>query len=383
MAVRIIEDKTHNVLEAAEIRIRNLFSNGFKVYMAFSCGKDSLCMSEIVYQMILRGEIDKSLLTVVFVDEEGLYRSMVEAAERWQKKFTKIGVPFKWMCLPFKQTSCLDKLSQAESWITFEPGKEDIWIRQPPKGAITDSPYLKYPGQMNYQTFDKVALADGVIMTGVRIQESVQRLHAVAAMSKKTIAPGGLFYPIYDWTDNDIWLYIKENRLEFPEIYMRLYEAGCSRRNLRLCSFFGDTTTTGLRWVAQTDPELWEKIEKRYPNAYLVLLYWDSEMFGRSTRSRKEMEKDQAGKDYRALCQDVLYLHPERYTIPPDTKRRLSSFKCYFVKSWGFATETEYRILYECLIRGDPKMRTLRALWVKTFGKSNEMMRKEVKPFEK
>ena len=127
----------------------------------------------------------------------------------------------------------------------------------------------------------------------------------------------------------------------------------------------------------------WEKIEKRYPNAYLVLLYWDSEMFGRSTRSRKEMEKDQAGKDYRALCQDVLYLHPERYTIPPDTKRRLSSFKCYFVKSWGFATETEYRILYECLIRGDPKMRTLRALWVKTFGKSNEMMRKEVKPFEK
>lgn len=72
MAVRTIEDKMHTVLDAAKSRIRNAFSNGIKVYMAFSCGKDSLVMSDLVYQMILSGEIDKKLLTVIFVDEEGL-----------------------------------------------------------------------------------------------------------------------------------------------------------------------------------------------------------------------------------------------------------------------------------------------------------------------
>ena len=379
MAVKTIEDKTHTVLDAARIRIRNAFSNGIKVYMAFSCGKDSLVMSDILYQMLLGGEIDKSLLTVVFIDEEGLYRSMVENAERWQKKFTAIGVPFLWICLPFKQASCLNQLSNTESWITFEPGKEDVWMRQPPKGAITDSPYLKYPGEMNYQTFDKVAFADGIMMVGVRTQESVQRLHAVAAVSKTSPKPGSLFYPIYDWTDNDIWLYIKERNLEFPEIYMRLYEAGCSRRGLRLCSFFGDTTTVGLRWIAQTDPELWDKIEKRYPNAYLVLLYWDSEFFSRSTAKRRELEKDEEKKDYRALCQDILYLHPERYHIPPETKSTLSSFRSYFVQSWGFATQTDYRDLYEALLIGDPKRRKLRALWTKTFLRANTEMRKEVR----
>lgn len=377
MAVKTIEDKTHNVLEAAQIRLRNVFSNGIKVYMAFSCGKDSLVMSDIVYQMILRGEIDKKLLTVIFVDEEGLYRSMVENAERWQRKFKSIGVPFHWLCLPFKQVSVIDHLSSSESWITFEPGKEDVWIRKPPKGAITDSPYLKYPGEMNYQTFDSVAFADGIMMVGVRTQESIQRLHAVAAMSKKKLRPGGLFYPIYDWTDNDIWLYIKENNLEFPEIYMRLYEAGCGRHDLRLCAFFGDNGTRGLRWIAQTDPELWERIEKREPNAYLVLLYWDSEMFRRTSSKRRELEKDQEKKDYRELCRDMLYLHPERYNIPPDTKKNISAWKSYFVQSWGFATQKDYKDLYEALLYGDPKRRVLRALWTKTFITAHKGMRKE------
>jgi len=377
MAVRTIEDKMHTVLDAAKVRIRNAFSNGIKVYMAFSSGKDSLVMSDLVYQMILSGEIDKKLLTVIFVDEEGLYRSMVDAAERWQRKFEGVGVPFKWMCLPFKQVSVIDHLSSSESWITFEPGKEDVWIRKPPKGAVTNSPYLKYPGQMNYQSFNQAAFADGIMMVGVRTQESVQRLHAVAAVAKSKLRPGGLFYPIYDWTDNDIWLYIKEHNLEFPEIYMRLYEAGCGRHDLRLCAFFGDNGTRGLRWIAQTDPELWEKIERREPNAYLVLLYWDSEMFRRSTSHRRELEKDQEKKDYKALCKDMLYLHPERYTIPPDTKKNLSAWKSWFVQSYGFATQKEYKEFYEGLLYGDPKRRVLRGLWTKTFIQAHKDMRKE------
>ena len=74
-------------------------------------------MSSLVYDMIRTGEIDRRLLTVIFVDEEGLYRSMVEAAERWRDKFRAVGVPFLWFCLPFKQVSVIDHLSTSESWI--------------------------------------------------------------------------------------------------------------------------------------------------------------------------------------------------------------------------------------------------------------------------
>ena len=58
-----------DVVQAARLRIRNVFSNGVPVYMSFSAGKDSLCMSHLVYDQIRRGRIDASQLIVVFIDE--------------------------------------------------------------------------------------------------------------------------------------------------------------------------------------------------------------------------------------------------------------------------------------------------------------------------
>ena len=176
MPVRTLQS-TLNVLEAARQRIKNVFANGCKVYLSFSSGKDSLCMSSLTYDLIRSGEINPKQLTVIFVDEEGLYPSMVEAAERWRRNFRSVGVSFLWLCLPFKQVSVIDHLSSSESWITWEPGKEHLWMRRPPADAVMSSPYLKYPGQMNYQTFCERAFADGIQMVGLRTAESVTRLN--------------------------------------------------------------------------------------------------------------------------------------------------------------------------------------------------------------
>lgn len=349
-----------NVLEAAKGRIRNLFDTGCKVYLSFSSGKDSLCLSSITYDLIREGRIDPKQLTVTFIDEEGLYPSMVEAAERWRKIFARVGVPFLWFCLPFKQVSVIDHLSSSESWITWEPGVE--WMRDPPTWAIMQHPVLRYPGEMNYQTFCTKAFSDGIQMIGLRSVESLTRYQCIAKHNMDR--PSGKFYPIYDWTDNDVWLYIKEHDLEFPDIYMRLYEAGVSKRQLRLCAFFGDCGTQGLRWIAETDNELWQRIEKREPNAYLVLLYWDSEMFRRSTRKRKELGQDEEDtRDYCALCKDMLFLNTDKYTIAKDTLSHLSAWKGLFIKSYGIAQNKHYKKMYEGILYGDPKMRILRILW--------------------
>ncbi len=368
MPVRKIES-TINVLEAAKLRIRNAFANGCKVYLSFSSGKDSLCMTSITYDLIREGAINPKQLTVAFIDEEGLYPSMVEAAERWRRNFRSVGVPFLWFCLPFKQVSVIDHLSSSESWITWEPGKEDEWMRKPPKGAIMSSPYIEYPGQMNYQTFCSKAFADGIQMIGLRTAESLTRLQAVSRSNMKALK--GPFYPIYDWKDSDVWLYIKERGLEFPDIYMRLYEAGVKKNQLRLCAFFGDCGTQGLRWIAETDNDLWQRIERREPNAYLVLLYWDSEMFRRTTHKRRELEAESEDKDYCALCKDILFLNTEKYTIAADTKKHLSNWRSLFVKTYGIAKPTHYKRMYEGLLYGDPKSRVLRILWTQIYNDYN------------
>ncbi len=362
-----------SVLEAARTRIKNVFENGLPVYLSFSCGKDSLCMAHITYEMIRRGEIDGKQLTVIFIDEEGLYQSMLEAAYRWRRKFMSIGVNFDWYCLPVKQTSTIDHLSATESWITWDPAAKKNWMRKPPKFAITKSPLVPYPGECNYQTFCGRLCKNGVSMIGLRAAESIQRLKAISAITTEI----NRVYPIYDWKDNDIWLYIKEQNLEFPEIYIRLYEAGVTKPKLRLCSFFGDSTVTGLRYIAETEPELWEKIERRYPNAYLVLLYWDSEMFKRSTRKRKELEAEEDTQDYKELVFDLLFRHPERFTIPKDTKKYIKRWKEMVKRFDFFLNNRDYREIYEKIIAGDPKGRSHRALYTNFYEKQANISKRE------
>ena len=360
MAVRTWESNI-NVLDAAKIRIKNLFDTGAKIYISFSSGKDSLCVASLTYDLILSGEINKDQLAIIFVDEEGLYQSMVDQAMLWRNKFEKIGVPFLWLCLPFKQASILNSLSFSESWITWEPGKEDCWMRTPPPFAITSHPILEYAGQMNYQTFCSKAFNDGIAMIGTRAAESYTRVKAFANVNLKR--SGGKFYPIYDWKDTDVWRYIKERNLQFPEAYMWIYETGTPRNRLRLCQFFGDGGSGGLKRIAETDPELWEKIEKREPNAYLATLYWDSEMFGRKTRQRTKLEKDQEKKDYKALVEDILWGDTDKYKIGNDTKKHLGNWRGLFVKMGSYAQEWDYKRAYEALIFGDPKSRALRMMW--------------------
>lgn len=210
MPIKVVEGSM-NVLDAAITRVRNVFKNDCKIYLSFSSGKDSLCMASIVYDLIRAGEIDGTKLTVTFIDEEGLYPSMVEAAHRWRRNFLSAGAKFLWFCLPFKQVSVIDHLSSSESWITWEPGKEDVWMRKPPDFAIMYSPYLHYPGEMNYQTFCGKAFADGIQLVGLRTAESLTRLKCIANAKMERIVRGGKFYPIYDWRDSDVWLYIKQS----------------------------------------------------------------------------------------------------------------------------------------------------------------------------
>lgn len=368
MAIKTVLGK-RSVVEAARQRIINAFSNGCKIYLGFSSGKDSICLSHLIYDLALSGQIDAKQLTVFFIDEEAYYNGMYDIAKNWRKRFIALGATFLWYCLPLKQVSAFRSLQNEETFITFEPELEDIWVSTPPPYAITRHPVLKYAGEMNYQTFAEKTTKDGLRLTGIRVSESIMRMKYVSKMdfTSEKMAGNRTIFPIYDWKDSDVWLYIKEHNLEFPTAYMDLYRAGVQKNNLRLSNLFGFDSCNGLRYVSQTDPELWERIERREPNAELVLLYWDSEMFKRSTRKRRELEQDQDKKDYRALLTDMLFKNPERYFTTPHTMEVAMKYRAFYVKSDYMITDKVCKKMYEALQFGDPKQRTLRALYTTAY----------------
>ncbi len=194
-----------DVLEAAKARIRNVFRNGLPVFMAFSGGKDSLCLADLVAELIQRGEADPRQLTVHFVDEEAIFPCIEKTVMDWRRKFLLLGAKFDWFCIEVRHFNCFNALENDESFICWDSMKEDVWVRRPPAFAIRSHPLLN-ARKDTYQHFLEKALLGGVTITGVRTAESLHRLRNLAArMSNTKTAIADLkVLPIHDWSDRDV-----------------------------------------------------------------------------------------------------------------------------------------------------------------------------------
>lgn len=175
-------------------------------------------------------------------------------------------------------------------------------------------------------------------------------------------------FPIYDWTDNDVWLFLLRNHVDIPEIYLFLWQSGSSKRQMRVSQFFSVDTARSLVKMNEYYPDLMERIIRREPNAYLAALYWDSEMFGRSSRKRKEAEEGQEQRDYR---QELIHLfnHMDVFFDTPHKRHVAERYRNFFMAVSAIATSADCKHIYEGLISGDPKMRAFRALYQRVYGR--------------
>ena len=367
---------TMDVVQAAEMRIRNVFSNGLPVYMSFSAGKDSLCLAQLCMNLAQRGEIDMSNLTVQFIDEEAIFPCMEAKAKEWRKKFLLMGAKFEWFCLEVKHFNCFNQLTNDETFICWDSTKQDLWVRQPPPFAIRTHPLLN-PRTDAYQDFLPRTELDGIGMIGIRTAESIQRLMNIASMFRagKTMTETHQVFPIYDWKDSDVWLYLRQEQVDIPDIYLYLWQSGTRKNGLRVSQFFSVDTARSLVKMNEYYPDLMDKVIRREPNAYLAALYWDSEMFGRSTKARRELE-DEAPKDYKAELMELV-THIDKYFETAHQKRIARRYRDFFFKVSTFADAEDYKHIYEALIGGDPKERNLRALYTRVFGKYIRNAKKE------
>ena len=184
-------------------------------------------------------------------------------------------------------------------------------------------------------------------------------------------------FPIYDWKDTDIWKYLLDSHTDFPEVYLYLWQIGTSRRQLRVSQFFSVDTAKVLVNMNEYYPDLMEKICRREPNAYLASLYWDSDMFGRSTRGRRDLEKDEDPKDYKQMLIDV-FRSGDAIFKTPHQKWVANSYRKMFLKVSNITDMSIFQRMYEALMAGDPKLRNLRAIYQKIFEVYNKQAKEEI-----
>lgn len=368
MALRRISSSM-NVLAAARQRIKNVFANGVPVYMSFSAGKDSLVLADLTYQLIQSGAINPALLTVVFIDEEAIFDCIEATAKEWRQKFLLAGAAFQWWCIEVRHYNCFNELASDESFICWDRYRQEVWVRRPPAFAIREHVRLR-PRLESYQEFLPKVTRDGIMISGVRAAESVQRLQYMAKLNMgiKGITKSNTIYPIYDWKNADVWLYLKQRQLSVPDVYMKMYQVGVNRNNLRVSQFFSIDTARSLVQLNEYYPDLMERIIRREPNAYLAALYWDTEMFGRNTVNRRKNTKRQPEKDYKALLIKMFADMP-KYFNTPHKQEVAKNYRNLFIKTALFAKPADYKRMYEALIGGDPKRRVYRAVGQDIYGR--------------
>ena len=363
-----------NVLQAARQRVINVFSNNIKVYMSFSGGKDSIVLADITYNLIKEGLIDPSLLTVQFIDEEGMYDDVIEIVKAWRKRFLLVGAKFEWYCVEVKHFSCFNMLTEDETFICWDRYEEENWIRTPPPFAIRSHPLLDARME-NYQTFLPRTTRDGIIMIGTRAAESVQRLINMSDRNMNQLGDRK-FVPIYDWKDHDVWLYLYQNNVDIPISYVQMWQVGVPKNQLRISQFFSIDTAKCLVKMAEFKPDLMNRVTKREPNAYLASLYYDSEMFRRSSPNRRKIEKEKDNKDYKRMV--IQLLSDINGNFDTELQRKVAhKYKYSMMKAIQYnSSQSVFKKMYEGLVAGDPKLRTHRAVNNMIFHEYHDAVRK-------
>ena len=350
-----------DVVTMARNRIKNIFNTAKRIELSVSGGKDSICLNDLIFQMCQSGEIDKSKLIVDFIDEEAIYPCIEKIVKNMRLQWLSIGVEFRWWCIQVKHYCCFNQLTQDESFICWDENKKDVWIRKKPAFALTKDPLLNERHD-TYQEFMNKKNKGRVSIIGVRASESVQRLFNLANRTSEE-----KMFPIYDWADVDIWQYIRKNNLQIPDAYEYMYRVGVPINRMRISQFFSIDTVGSLVQMCEFYPDLFDKICKREPNAYMAMLYYDTEMFRRKKVKDKQEKEEEKQVNYRNKFYNLLkdkwrFEGKQGQLIHREISRLLLKYGSYL-------DEKDYKQFCQIIIAGDPKRRTLRSLEINLYSK--------------
>ncbi len=273
-----------NVLDAARERISYTFDNMDRIYVSFSGGKDSSVMLHLVMDEAIRRN---RTVGVLIIDLEAQYKA-TDMHLREMVDLYKDYIDLHWVCLPLSLRNAVTNYDPR--WMCWEPGKEDVWVRQMPELAASADRYPFFEPGMEFEEFvvlfgEWYAAGDACGgFVGIRADESLNRFRTVAVFEKET--HGGNrwttrvvdkcynIYPIYDWRTEDIWRY----HSRFPEkphnhVYDLMQQAGVPLSQQRLCQPYGDDQRRGLWLYHVLEPQTWYKLIARVNGANSGALY--------------------------------------------------------------------------------------------------------------
>lgn len=263
-----------NVLDAAKDRLRYIFDREENIYVSTSGGKDSTVVMELALQ--IAKEKNRLPIDVAFLDQESEWQSTINY---FHKIKNRPDIRLHWFQVPFRLGSNLS--SDFEYLYAWNPSAEDKWIHPKEPDSIHDLGELQEGDDMRfYKVMDLLGAyifgkeAKHMALIGIREIESVNRRALINKQHRvyddkpwvsrnATIKGSFRCYPIYDWTLQDVWHFICENKCVYNAAYDKMFQHGKVIRDMRVSSFIHETGISELDILQELEPKTFDKLVAR------------------------------------------------------------------------------------------------------------------------
>jgi len=290
--------KDTNVLDEAMKRYEIIFNNFDRVYISLSAGKDSSVAIQLLN--IVAKSMNRKF-DVMFIDYEAQYKGTIDHANEL-KNLSNID-NFYHICWNFKANNASSVFNRF--WYPWNEDYKKLWVRKMPKDSIN---IHNYPDKFDLyfkedlflrglfkafaEWYKDINSTDKVAnIQGIRADESLNRFRAIA-FGKNTYQDinwstdnfNGVysFYPLYDFSTEDIWGCVAKFNFLYNEVYELMYKAGISIHEQRIAQPFGLGQKDSLNQWAILEPETWNKLVNRVSGANFGALYAKTSLMGRN-----------------------------------------------------------------------------------------------------
>lgn len=260
-----------DVYTEAKKRIKHIIDIHDTVLVAFSGGKDSLTVLHLVQECYNDLGI-KEKVKVFFRDEEVIPDDVVEFVCKIAESNE---YDFRYYAIPLKSEKFI--LGKKETYIQWDANRQ--WLRQPPEYAITDSSGKVYDQYTADEFICKDEKGKVAIINGIRASESLIRFQSCCSKRNENYINATqsrrikLCKPIYDWSEDDVFLYFYKNNIKYCPIYDLQV---LNKDNLRVSTPLHAEASKRFNKLATLYPKYYQQLVDIFPEMLVQARYWDS-----------------------------------------------------------------------------------------------------------